>query len=84
MRLLAQAAQCNENRDAIISEEVFEMMNKLRAFRHIERNVYRHMLREDAVNENFERMKIVFPDFASEASNFINNYGRESDSVPRP
>jgi len=76
-RLLAQAAQSSTERDPIISEEVFAMLDKLRAFRHIERLLYRHSLREDSVDENFELMKEALPAFVADVETFIAQYRSE-------
>src|SRR5687767_7184364 len=42
--LLAQAAEPNQDkgRIAIISERTYDLLDRLRSFRHLERNIYRH------------------------------------------
>jgi hypothetical protein len=60
-RLLAQATQPGAERSPIISEEVF----------------YRHSLREDSVDENFELMKEVLPAFVAQGLTFIDQHGIE-------
>ena len=75
-RLLAQAAlpATESGRTAIISPEVYDVLDRLRSFRHIERNVYRHSLRDDSVIENFALMVAIFPKFEAELRDFIDNF----------
>jgi hypothetical protein len=84
--LLAQAAQPSEEtgRSPIISTDVYDSLDLLRSFRHIERNVYRHSLREDSVLENFDIMKIAFPKFAAEAQAFIDGHELKDVIEPAP
>jgi len=74
--LLAQAAAPNERkgRPAIISDRVYERLDRLRAFRHIERNIYRHLLRESDVDENLARLTEVFPLFEAEIGQFFKSF----------
>ncbi len=74
--LLAQAAVPNEQkgRPAIISDRVYEQLDRLRAFRHIERNIYRHLLRERDVDENLIRLTEVFPLFEAEIDSFLSTF----------
>jgi pyruvate kinase len=75
-RLIAQAADANSQsgRSAIITADVYAALDRLRAFRHIERNVYRHLLRHESVRENFDLMKGVFPTFIQQVEEFIEGY----------
>jgi hypothetical protein len=59
---------------AIISERTYELLDRLRSFRHLERNIYRHLLRERDVEENLERLKLVFPLFEAEVSSFVTTF----------
>jgi hypothetical protein len=85
--LLAQAAAPNlPKRAPIISEETYGLLDRLRAFRHVERNVYRHMLRNHEVLENMQRMQKLFPLFETDIERFLTAYGRddktEDDCAP--
>jgi hypothetical protein len=78
--LLAQAAAPNEQRGrpAIISDHVYEKLDRLRAFRHIERNIYRHLLRESDVDENLVLLTEVFPLFEAEIGSFLKTFDRNN------
>jgi hypothetical protein len=80
-RLLAQAAEANPDttRGAILSQSVYEDLDKLRAFRHIKRSVYRHHLQARGVEENLARLQDVFPKFVDEVERFITEYGFTDD-----
>jgi len=86
--LLTQARAPNEpkGRGSIISEATFELLDKLRAFRHVEHNVYRHTLRETDVEENLELMKQAFPNVEAEVEEFFKDYGNDDrqDDTPGP
>lgn len=75
-QLLAQAAGSNDavGRGPLISEQTYERLDRLRGFRHIERNVYRHLLQDDGVTENLARLAEVFPSFEQEMAEFIGTY----------
>jgi hypothetical protein len=76
--LLAQAAEPNQKkRAAIISEETYGLLDRLRAFRHVERNVYRHMLRDTEVVENLQRLQKLFPLFEIDIERFFKTYDRD-------
>jgi hypothetical protein len=73
--LLAQAAAPNDEkrRPALISEKTYRSLDRLRSFRHIERNLYRHLLREREVAENLERLTLALPLFKAEIGMFLAN-----------
>lgn len=70
-RLLAQAALRTDAREAIVSEETYKALDRLRSFRHLERNVYRHALRPEGVDENFDLMRKVFDDVHDDIRTFL-------------
>jgi len=77
-RLLAQAADPNlKKRAAIISGDTYELLDRIRAFRHVERNVYRHMLRDTEVKENLERLQKLFPLFEADIEKFFKTYDHD-------
>lgn len=80
--LLAQAAEANpdKKRPPIISQWVYDRLDRLREFRHVERNVYRHLFFESGVEENWARLKEVFPLFEAEIEAFMQTF----DSKPSP
>jgi hypothetical protein len=75
--LLAQAAEPNaqNGRAAIISETVYRLLDQLRMFRHVERNIYRHLFRETDVDENLSRLQEVFPLFEADIELFLQKFG---------
>lgn len=70
-QLLAQAATASDLRPAIMTEDTYRLLNELRAFRHIERNVYRNALRPVDVSRNMERLRTVFPRLEAEIRQFM-------------
>lgn len=86
-QLLAQAAQETGERGRIISDAVYERLDELRGFRHVERNIYKHLLRAGDVEANLQRLKEVFPLFEAEVKTFIESFEFEEqpdeEEVPR-
>jgi len=85
-QLLAQAAAANDanGRPSIIAERTYRLLDELRAFRHIERNVYRHLLRDREVDENFKKLCEVFPLFEVDVNSFMQDYGQHDPGQPKP
>ena len=82
--LLAQAAAKTSDREPIISEEAYSLLNELRGFRHVERNVYIHRFRADDVQADFERLKAAFPIVISDIKNFIEAMSSIDDTNSTP
>jgi hypothetical protein len=73
---VAQAAEQTPDRPAIISADLYAVLDSLRQFQHRERNVYRHLLVESGVNENLQRLKVAFPKFESQVAAFVETWER--------
>jgi hypothetical protein len=73
-RLLAQAAEAGEHRPPIISRSAFDGLDRLRAFRHVERNTYAHLLQAGDVERNLQLLLTVFPVFEAEVSTFLSGF----------
>jgi hypothetical protein len=86
--LLAQAGEPNpqNGRTTIISERVYHLLDQLRMFRHVERNIYRHLFRATDVDENLSRLQDVFPLFEMEIALFLRDFDgdRNGGSPPTP
>ena len=78
-RLLAQASIPTEARESIISEESYQALDRLRSFRHMERNVYRHVLREEGVDENFALVRRSFDGVYQEMLTFLETMSDRLD-----
>ncbi|WAJ28840.1 hypothetical protein [Antarcticirhabdus aurantiaca] len=73
-RLLAQAAEPTGRRPPIISQAVFDRLDRLRAFRHVERNTYAHLLRAGDVERNVQILVEAFPAFEVEILDFLSSF----------
>ena len=83
-QLLAQAAASNDEngRSTVIAEQTYRLLDELRAFRHVDRNVYRHLLRDREVDENFKKLCEAFPLFESDVNSFMQDYGQGDPGQP--
>ncbi len=70
-QLLAQAAQKTDSREPVLDGDLYDKIDRLRAFRHRERTNYRHVLRDDLVKENFKLLVDTFPVFERQVQSFI-------------
>ena len=83
-QLLAQAAEATDDRNELISNNLYNHLDELRGFRHRERANYRFVLKENLVNENLALLKSAFPLFEEEVLSFITDWEKkpEDDGPP--
>lgn len=83
-QLLAQAAERTDKREAIVTQETYKKLDELRGFRHRERTIYRHVLKEELVNENRDLLTETFPKFEAEVAAFIERWERKPEADEEP
>lgn len=83
-QLLAQAAEKTDKRKPVVSHELYDKLDELRAFRHRERTNYRHVLKEDLVNKNLSLLTKTFPQFEAEVAAFIESWEQKPQEDDEP